>query len=546
MKRCPECRRDYYDDTLLYCLDDGNALLEGPTTEQPTAILAGESATALFDETRNGAIRKPPRRMILGAVGLGLIVILGLVWFFSTRTSTVEHQLRSLAVLPFQNASSDPEAEYVSDGLTETLTGSLTQISGFQVKSRSTVFRYKNSQVEPTKAGQELGVDGVITGNLTERGQELTLYVELVDVATGKALWGQTYARPLNALSSLQNDVARDVMTRLRSRTDAAKPRYSQNAEAYRQYLQGRYFFNKSTEEGIRKGIEYFNKAIEIDPNYALAYDGLADSYISLGYDYMPPKNAFPLAKVYAIKAQELDPDIAETHAAIGAIAFFYDWDWSTARREVDHVISLRPETTEPYACTLHYSDALGQPDEAVQKVRVVNEEHPTSLIISSEIACASYYARRFDQAIIESQKTIEMDPTFAPSYYNLGRALGQKGMYDQAIPALAKAANLLDGNSHVLAELSYIYAVSGHKDEAKKAANDLDAIAARRYVDPYLRAVIAIGMGDRPRALALLNDAYAGRSVWMPWLKVEPKFDSLRDEPKFQALIAKMNFQIE
>jgi len=344
----------------------------------------------------------------------------------------------------------------------------------------------------------------------------------------------------------LQNELASDVAYNLRSRLSSQQPlvrRYPQDPEAYRLYLQGRYFFNKYTEDGIRRGIEYFNKALTIDPNSALAYSGLADAYINLGVDYMAPKNAFPLSKTYALKASELDGDLPESHAATGAINFFYDWDWAAARRELESVKSLSPESTEPYACTLHYSDAVEDPSHAVNDIRAINDRHPTSLIISSEIGCASYYAHRFDDAASESQKTIQMDAGYGPAYFNLGRALDQQKKYDEAIAALTKGVELIDGNSHVVAELAYVYAVSGRLDKAAAARQQLTQIAGRRFVDPYLWAIVESGFGNKDKALGDLEEAYAQRSTWMPWIKLEPKFDYLRAEPRFRSLIGRMNF---
>ena len=554
MKRCPQCRRDYNDDSLLYCLDDGSELVFGASSEEPaTAVMPDLEAETRNLLPRSATVHKDTavshyhrgRQTKLFAVIFGAIIIaagaFAVYKYRGDRTSTIN----SIAVLPFTNNSGNQDLEYISDGMPELLISSLSEIPDLQVKSRSSVYRFKGRDISARDAGRELGVDGIVTGTLTAREGNIVLYVELMDVATEQAIWSQAYDRPLGSLVSLQNDISRDFASKLRSKlsgTEILSKRYSQDPEAYKLYLQGRYYFNKYTEADLRKGIELFNQAIAVDPNSALAYSGLADTYVNLGTDFIPPKSAFPLAKAYAMKASELDNNLAESHAAMGAISFFYDWDWSAARRELEFIKAQRPDTTEPYACTLHYSDVVEDPSNAVDEIREVNERHPTSLIINSEIGCASYYARRFDQAVLESQKTIELDAGYGPAYFNMGRAYGQERKYDEAIAALNKAAELLDGNSHVIAELAYVYGVSGKTDKALAARRQLEQIAKRRYVDSYLWAIVESGAGNKEKSLSDLEQALEDRSTWMPWLRLEAKFDYLRTEPRFQTLMKRLN----
>ena len=262
---------------------------------------------------------------------------------------------------------------------------------------------------------------------------------------------------------------------------------------------------------------------------------------MALGVSYLRPKEAFPIAKVYAARALELDGTLIEAHAAMGAIDFFYEWDWSKAAKEVKLVVERKPESADPYACTLHYLDVQGRPDDAIVQIKRIIELHPVSLVISAEIGCASYYARRYDQAIAQSRETLEMDPNFAQAYYGLARAYGQKGMYDEATNALNKARTLLAGSARIVAELGYAYAASGKRDEARDVLRGLKEEATRKYVDPYLFAIIHTALGEKDQALAWLEKAYEERSTWMPFMKVEPKFDSLRSDPRFADLMRRV-----
>ena len=273
-----------------------------------------------------------------------------------------------------------------------------------------------------------------------------------------------------------------------------------------------------------------------------MAYAGLANAYVALGIDYSKPKEAFPVAKLYAQKALDLAPELAEAHAAMGAVNFFYDWDWGAARGELDRVIDLNPESAEPFACTLHYLDSAGKPDDAVAEVKRIAAEHPTSLVINGEIGCSSYYAHRYDEAIASLQQTIEMDPGFWFAYYNLGRSYGQKKMFKEAITALTKAQTLSEGTPYVTAELGYANAASGNKAAAMDALHSLEKLETIKYIDTYLKAIVYSGLGDKDKALTELEKALQNRSTWIIWMKVEPKFASLHSEPRFQDILHRVD----
>src|SRR5687768_11089223 len=354
MKRCPECRRDYYDDSLLYCLDDGTALLEGPASmdEAATAVLpdahtTGEARTRTFDSGETPQTKAPSKRnsIIAGILGILVISALGIGGYFYYGRS--DSEISSIAVLPFVNESGNPEVEYLSDGMTETLINNLSRIPRLSVKARSSVFRYKGKDVEPQKVAADLNVQAVVNGRVMQRGDNLTLNLEMVDARTGYQIWGEQYTRKTGDLVTLQSDIARDVSNKLRQKlsgadTERISKRGTENTEAYQQYLKGRFHWNKRTIEDINKSIEHFQKAIEIDPSYARAYAGLADSYAVIpSYTNNRSKEAFPKARTAALKALEIDNSLAEAHATLASVLNEFDWKFEEAEKEFKRAIEL-------------------------------------------------------------------------------------------------------------------------------------------------------------------------------------------------------------
>jgi len=510
---------------------------EGPEVGGAIVIAAPPTAGA---KRLPGGISRHRRALAVLAVSALTLGSLGAYLLLrGGRSRTID----SVAVMPFVNTGGDPELEYLADGLTESVISSLSQLPDLKVMSRNSVFLYKGREIAPQVAGRELGVRAVLIGRVVPRGDHLAISLELVDVEDNRQLWGAQYDRGPGDLPAFQAEVSREISERLwpgrsvEGRQRQLARRHTEDAEAYRLYLRGRFHWNKFTEEGARKAIDYFNRAVSKDPGYARAYAGLAESYVLLGMDYLPPKEAFPVAKVYALKATELDGALPEAHAAMGAVSLLYEWDWPGAEREMKRIIELKPESAEPFSCTLHYLDVTGQPDEAVAEVKRVRELHPTSLSINAEVGCASYYARRYDQAIADLRETLEMDPNYMIAHYNLGRAYGQKGLYEESVAALNRAKGLSENSLFIAAELGYVYAASGKRDETREVLRKLTEESGRRYVDPYLIAIVHAGLGEKDQALVWLDKAFEDRSTWMPWLKVEPKFDGLRSDPRFQDL---------
>ncbi len=455
--------------------------------------------------------------------------------------------IRSVAVLPLKNLTGDPSNEYFSDGMTESLMTTLSHIEGLKVVSRSAAFRFKGTEIEPREAGRQLGVASVLEGSVRTEGDSVRVILRLVDTDDGQILWAnETSERNLRDVFALQDEIARHVAAGLKvelsGETERRLARRStENFEAYQLYLKGNYHRNKSTLEGLHRGVEYFNQAVARDPNYALAYAGLAGSYVALGIDYVSPSEAFPKAKGYALKALELDEALGEAHYALGAVNFYYEWDWPAAQSELERTLELNPQAVETNACYLHSLDSLGKPEEAIAQVRRALELNPLSKAIHGELGCASYYARQYDQAIELSRQTLEMDSDFSFAHYHIARAYGQKRMHREAIAELNQIVEFSERSPMVITELGYNYAAAGDTAEARKLLAELSGRAARgEFVDPYPIAFICVALGENDQALDWLQKAYEARSSWMPWLKVEPKFDSLRANPRFTALLAR------
>ena len=584
MKRCPKCRRDYYDDTLLYCLDDGTLLLDGPATirssddEPATAILSEPGAIATGfrggeEQTRQqipttdqtaifprGAEAEPQRnlgdlseRPSLSAhraakplVIIGVAVALLVGGFFGYRYFGLNtKQIESIAVMPFVNESGNADVEYLSDGMTETLIGSLSQIPNLNVKARSSVFRYKGKEASAQTVGKELNVQAILNGRVVKRGDDLTLYVELVNTTTENILWKAEYNRSMANLVSLQGEIARDVSNKLRARLSGAEQArvnksYTENPEAYQLYLKGRYFWNKRTGEALTQSIGYFNQAIERDPNYALAYAGLADAYVLIPvYSDGSPREFLPKAKAAAQKALEIDDTLAEAHTSL-ANALYFDWSFAEADREFRRAIELNPNYPTAHHWYGQYLRTAGRFDEAIAEVKRAQELDPLSLIINSDLGGNYITARQYDKAIEQLRKTIEMDQSFPVAHGTLGDAYVLKGLFPEAIAEYKRAQQLRGGVAKQVA-VGYALAASGQRAEVLKMLDQLKETAKTQYVSPYDFALLYTGLGDKEQAFQWLERGYQDHSMDMTDLKTNPFFDPLRSDPRFADLVRRV-----
>ncbi len=429
--------------------------------------------------------------------------------------------------------------------ITESIINSLSQLSQIRVIARSTVFHYKGKEIEPQRIGRELGVRAVLTGKVVQRGDGLSVQAELVDVANGSQLWGQQYNQKLSDVLAVQEEISRKISENLQLKLSGEEQkrltkRHSESVEAYQLYMKGRYHWNKYNEQGFKRGIEYFKQAIDIDPNYALAYAGLADAYYTISNIYMQPQEAMPKARGAAQKALEIDDTLGEAYAAMAIVNANYYWEWLTAEREFKRAVELSPN----YATAHHYYGLYlvenGRFDEATHELVEAQRLDPLSLSIAVTAVYPVAYGRQYDEAIKRLQKIIEMDPDFYPAHVLLGETYENKKLYDEAITEIQKAHSLGD-SWFTLAYLGHAYAVSGRRSEAQMVLDQLRERAKRSHVSPFGMAMVYAGLSEKDQAFMWLEKAYEERAEELLLLKVDPKFDSLRSDPRFASLLRRI-----
>jgi serine/threonine protein kinase/tetratricopeptide (TPR) repeat protein len=463
------------------------------------------------------------------------------------RTERMSKSIGSLAVLPFENIGRDPENEYLSDGIPGSLINNLATVPRLRVIAQSTVFRYKGRQVDPQAVGRELNVRAVLTGRMMQSGGSLRIGTELVDVATGTQLWSSQFDRKPGDIFAIQDEISNEISERLRLQLTRAEKkqlikRHTEDAEAYRLYLQGRHHWNRWTEEGFYKAIGYFQQAVEKDPAYALAYAGLADSYVLLGWNsYLPPKDAFPLGRAAAMSAMQLDPSLGEAHAPLAAVLWLYDWQWQEAQAEFKRSLVLNPSYPTANHWHAEFVMTMGRQVDAIAKMKSSQELDPLSLIISVAIGWAFYMARRYDEAIEQLLRTVELDPNYPVTYWILGLLYRITGRHDLAITAGEKGVNLSGGSPLMRAALAQSYGISGRTNEAIEVLHNLLALAKHKYVAPHFFAGIHIGLGENERAIEYLEKSYEEHSHWLIYLHIDPSMDALRGNPRFQDLLKRV-----
>ena len=455
--------------------------------------------------------------------------------------------IQSIAVMPFVNDSGNADVEYLSDGMTETLISSLTQLPNLSVKARSSVFRYKGKEIDTKTVGRDLNVQAILTGRVIQRGEQLTLSLELVDVATENAIWSQQYNRRQSDLVSLQSEIARDVSSKLKSKLSGAEEakvtkKYTANPEAYQLYLKGRFQWNKRTGESLKQSVEFFNLAIEKDPNYALAYSGLAESYVLFpNYSVALPMECMPKAKAAAVRAIEIDDSLAEAHAALGIYLSIFSWNQPAAEREFRRAIELNPNYPTAHQQFANYClAATGRFDESIAEGRRAEELDPLSPVISMDVGTNLTRARRFDEAIAQFNRTLALDPNFYAARFSLATAYHAKGQYEEAIVEFRKSLALND-DPWVKALLARSLAKSGKRDEAYKLLGELQSESARRYVPSSGVAVVFAALGEKDKAFVWLEKDVNERSPRAPMFSANPVFDDLRDDPRFKDLLRRI-----
>jgi TolB-like protein/DNA-binding winged helix-turn-helix (wHTH) protein/Flp pilus assembly protein TadD len=455
--------------------------------------------------------------------------------------------IRSLAVLPLESLSSDASQDYFADGMTDELISDLGQISALRVISRTSVMGYKRARKPLPQIARELDVDAVVEGTVLRSGDQVRITAQLIEAATDKHLWSQSYEGQLRDTLALQNQVARAIADQIRinlnSQEQAAlKSMRVVNPQAYESYLKGRYFWNKRTADGLKVALAYFNQAIDEDPRYAQSYSGLADTYALLGdwqYAVMTSKEALPKAKAAAIKALELDNSLGEAHNSLAFCLDGFDWDFPSAGKEFQRALELNPGYATAHHWYAWHLSLLGRYDEAIAEMRKAENLDPLSLIINADLAELLILAHSYDESILQSRKTIEMDRNFALAHNQLGQAYLQKHMNDEAVAELQEAVQLSAGSPTCLANLARAYAASGRRSEAAKLLSDLKKHSSPGYSHASEIAVVYAALGDKNQAMTWLEKGYEER--FNPGVLLRPGFDPLRSEPRFQELLRRI-----
>jgi serine/threonine protein kinase/Flp pilus assembly protein TadD len=526
-----------------------------------------QSATELATDLRRlgspSAVAQPvpPRKFGLGkAIAIGAAGVAAtalLVWTVTSRdirdrvlSKSAQTPIRSLVVLPFTNLSGDSTQEYFADGMTEELTSELANIGALRVVSRTSAMRYKGTNKSSPEISRELNVEGIIEGSVQRSDSHVRITAQLIHAPSDTHRWASSFERNLGDILRLQDEVARAIASEVKAtltpeeqaRLTKARP---VNPQAYDAYLRGRFQWNRRTAAGLRKAVEHFQDAITKDPNYAVAYAGLADSYVLLGgiYGVEPPPEAMAKAEAAVQKALELDGALAEPHTSLAMIKFWYDWDWSGAEREFRRAIELNPRYPPAHQWYAWNLAALGRFDEAIAETKLALQNDPFSLPVNTSAIFMYYEARRFDQAVDYCRRSLELDPNFARARGNCGLAYLQKQMHAEEFEEFEKAVELSERRSVYVGLLGYAYGLAGNKAAARKLLAELIQRSGQEYIPPYEIAIIHLGLGHKDESFLWLEKAREEHGSWLPWIKVDPLYDPLRSDPRFQDLLRRMNF---
>ena len=524
--------------------------LEYGSTQADAVVMRARAAgstrtdqTASFGARLRGTLAR--HKLAYAALAGVLVLLIGGVGVYQWTARGEE--IDSIAVLPLTNVGADADLEYLTDGLTENLINNLSQLPRLKVMARTSVFHYKGQDVDPAEVGRSLNVRAALVGRLVQRGSALKLTLELVDTRDRSHLWGAEYNTSLAEMPALQTEITREITDKLRLRLSGseqarAAKNYTDNAEAYQLYLKGRFNWNKLTEGEVKKSIDFYNAAIAKDPNYVLAYAGLANSYITLGANYLPPHEMYPKAGFYARRALELDDTLAEAHYSMATTRYLYDWNWTEAEKEARRTLELNPNHAAAYTLLGRLRLTKGQTDDAVVQLKRALDLDPFSLLANTYLAYAYYCAHQYAQAQEQFQKTLAIEPNAAFLHYDICMSNALAGKYDEAFAACKQAESMLGSDDpRALSILGLAYASAGKQTEAARVVLALQQMARQKYVRPYDIAVIYAALGQKDETFALLDKAYEERS-FMLLVKADPAFDKVRSDPRFQTLLQRMN----
>jgi serine/threonine-protein kinase len=530
-----------------------------PRLTHAERVTTGETASTVTTPIEGGAypsqelssaghivagIRQSNKAALVAVAGVLVLILSGAYFYFSrSRENTID----SIAVLPFVNVDGDPDMEYLSDGITESLTDSISQLPNLSVIAHSSVFRYKGRNPDPQTVGKELGVRALLTGRITQRGDRLVISAELVDVGNNRRLWGGQYDRRPSDILAIQSEISREISEQLRSRlTNEEQKRltkhYTENTEAYQDYLKGRYYWNKRTGEDIKRAIDYFNQAIEKDPTYALAYVGLADCYIVIpNYSDVSTQEAYIKAKAAATKALEIDDSLAEAHTSLGGIKSDFEWDFAGAEKELKRALTLNPNYATAHHWYAQFLSTMGRHDEAIAEIKRAQSLDPLSLIINAVAGDTYTKARQYDLAIDQLRKTIEMDKNFSRAYRFLGNVYIEKEMYTEAIAAYRTADGVAGRGLERTDALQQAFAAGGSDGYWKKQLDFLKADSEKGALLDYAIASVYARLGDKEQAINWLEKAFRSHDPYLVYLKIDRPFDSLRSDARVVDLMRRV-----
>ena len=460
-------------------------------------------------------------------------------------------KVESLAVMPFSNASGKEELEYLSEGITESLITNLSQISNFKVISRTSVFHYKGRHIEVQKIARELKVNKLLLGWVSRRSDDVSIGVELVEGSDNSQIWGEQYTRKFTDVVQIQEEIVKDISTKLKLKLTRKEKKHLSKQhktgnEAYQLFLKGRYHWNKRDPDSFKQSISFYNQAIEKDPTYALAYSCLSDSYALIGiYGYLPAKDVWPKAKAAALKALEIDPDMAEAHNALGAVESSYEWNWAKAEKSFQHSIALNPNYATAHQWYAGQLRILGQFEDALREIHKAQEIDPLSLQISTDVGRLHYNAREYDLAVQEYQKVLELDPYFYPAHLWLGLALLEKRDFGLAIESLQTALALSGNFAAVAAILGYAFGIFGKRTEAQKIMKELKSRAKNEYISAAYFAWVHVGLNDLDAAFQYFDKAFEERSWWIVYLKIWSSPEQMTKDARYTKLLKKIGLSV-
>ena len=566
MKRCPECRRDYYDDSLLYCLDDGSALLEGPASaDEPNTAILHETAPSDAVTTRaqlhttdqtavlSSGITDLPKakefdkRLLFAPLALVIIAIVGFFGYRYLNASSGD-QINSIAVLPFENRSGNADTDYLSDGLAESLIYRLSQLPGLKVSPTSTVLRYKGSNSDVAAIARELEVDAIMSGRLAQRGDDLTISVELIDARTKKLIWAEQYDRKMADLLATQREIATTITQKLELKLSGNEKgiskKYTDNNEAYQLYMRGRYSFAKRTKEEMLRSIDYFRQAVKLDPKFALAYARMSEVYGSMpAYPYLSPKEAFPEAKAAAERALEIDPTLSEAHTFLAYAQVIFDWDWDGGERSFKRALELDPNN---FSAHFRYGQIyllpVGRSDEAISEMDQGLKSEPLDVNMGISLAWAELVRGQNEKALAQVRRFYDLEPNHPLSQWVLAQVLTEMGKYDEAISICEKWLQQDPNNQLALRDAGFAYAKAGRRDKAEEMIARYREIAKTQWVPTGRIAAIYGALGEKDKAFAELEKAFEARDWDMHRLNVEIYMRPLRDDPRFASFVKRLN----